>query len=112
LGIFLKFLIDRALQCSDAENSTWLSESVKRWRVHAITSDFAFEFDSQLSTERLQVLLQLIKETCIVLVGIQRFLRLPLSNSAGRSKNFFATSFRLRHQALGGSTEPKLGDRR
>jgi hypothetical protein len=66
-GIFLKLLIDKAIQCTNPEYLAWLSDCIPQWRVNAIVSDFAFHFDSQLSAEQLQVILRLIDESCLEL---------------------------------------------
>lgn len=81
LGIILKFLVDTALQCSDPQYRGWLLKNVQQWRVHAITSDFAFEFDSQLSAEQLELILQLMHESCVELAKRE-------SISAGEMKSW------------------------
>ena len=67
LGIFLKFLIDRAMECADPEHSAWLSDCIQQWLGGATCPDIAFEFDSQLSAEQLQLVLRLIDESCLEL---------------------------------------------
>lgn len=66
-GIFLKFIIDKAIRHTEPKHSAWLSRCVQQWRVDAIVSDFAFNFDSQLSAEQVQLILQLADECCLEL---------------------------------------------
>jgi hypothetical protein len=72
LNIFLKFLFDRANQCTDPENATWLSDCIRQWLGDASCPDIEVDLDSQLSAEQLQVIMRLIDRSCLELEKRER----------------------------------------
>jgi hypothetical protein len=64
VGVFAKHLIDVAAPLVSGSHKSWLGEAVAQWRVNAVISDFGFFLDENWSQSQIDVLIELINESC------------------------------------------------
>jgi hypothetical protein len=64
VGVFLKYLIDRAGQHIERQPSAWLNDCVKQWRVNAVMSEYGLHLDPTWTDDQRQTVSALIDDAC------------------------------------------------
>ncbi|MGI9457501.1 MAG: hypothetical protein ACR2NU_13135 [Aeoliella sp.] len=66
-SVFLKFLIDAAVERSASTADAWLGEAIERWRANAVVPNMGFYLDDDWSQSQIDTVIELCRVSADVL---------------------------------------------
>lgn len=58
-SVYLKFLIDAAVQVSNNRPQVWLTDSIQHWRVNALMSDFGLHLNDDWTESEVKAVIEM-----------------------------------------------------